>query len=269
VVAKLYIFVQFVPSLNGTLVGIFLGLKRRHQMPEISIVMPTYNQGEFICDTIDSILAQTFRDFELIIVDDASTDGTFDLVKERYSDPRIRLFKHDWCSNKGTGVALNTGFFMARGEIETWFASDKIMYPNCLEVLHAHLESHPSVEFVYSNCEIWVMDDSGKNATKKKNLVEEVLSQDWDPERFNHHYFLGIFWLWRKELRIRAGGLYQPQPCEDYDMARRMVMVDGSFAYVPECLGWFRRHKKNLSYQIRGNHGNRSTFYYDMVRGAT
>jgi glycosyltransferase involved in cell wall biosynthesis len=78
--------------------------------------MPTWNQGQYIRESIESVLAQTYTDFELIIVDDGSTDDTPSILESYTCDPRVRIIRKD---NGGTGSALNAGFAVANGEYET------------------------------------------------------------------------------------------------------------------------------------------------------
>jgi glycosyltransferase involved in cell wall biosynthesis len=216
--------------------------------PLVSIVMPTYNQGKFIRQAVESILAQTFTDFELIVVDDGSTDDTADVLAS-IRDARLSVIRQP---NGGTGSALNTGFLHTTGPFETWFASDNVMFPDCLATLVNFLEQCRDVDFVYANCEIRTMDATGLVEVSRKNLLDEVISQDWDLERFLANYHLGICWLWRRKLRLKTGGAFQLEVCEDYDMAIRMAAAGGRFAHTPECLGWFRRHRYNLSCKIAG-----------------
>jgi glycosyltransferase involved in cell wall biosynthesis len=225
---------------------------------EITVVMPTYNQGAFIAQSINSMVAQTYRDFELIIVNDGATDNTGEVI-DTYLDyvqhgPVIRTITKD---NGGTGSALNAGFKLSTGKYETWFSSDNVLYPKALSVMHDYLETHPDVDYVYCNCEIGIMDQTGKIELERRNLEREV-NQEWKPENLVHHYFMGIVWLWRRELREKAGE-FQLEPCEDYDMVLRMYAAGGRFAYIPKCLGWFRRHYGNMSWKIASS-GDRDRY---------
>lgn len=223
--------------------------------------MPTYNQAEFIKEAIDSILAQTFKDFELIIVNDGSTDGTKNVIEQYlFSDKRVRMVDK---KNEGTGTALNSGFAIAQGEYETWFASDNKMYPNCLEVLVNYLDKNPSVDHAYAAIDYAMMAPDGLTPIWTKH-ISKILDQTWDKERFFRNYFLGCSWLWRKELRLRCGdGLFQKEPCEDYDMAMRMVEAGGNFAFCNETLAWYRQHGKNISHTLASHQ-----YYKDVVAKA-
>jgi len=210
----------------------------------ISIVMPTYNQGRFIAQAVKSILDQTYGNFELVIVDDGSTDNTPEIISS-LTDSRIKKIQK---TNGGTGSALNAGFSVTSGQYETWFASDNLLYPKAFERLRWYLDANPSVDYVYANCEIGVMKEDGLTEEFRKNLRQEV-DQRWDREKLYRHYFLGIVWMWRKPLRIKAGP-FQKEPCEDYDAVLRMADCGGHFAFMDENLGWFRRHRANMTNEI-------------------
>jgi len=209
---------------------------------KITVVMPTYNQGKFIQESIDSVLNQTFKNFELIIVDDGSTDNTKEILDQQI-DPRIKIIHKD---NGGTGSALNLGFENSIGEYETWLASDNKYYPNALQEMHDILETKKNIDFVYCNCEIGIMDHTGLSEIYKKNYNEEI-SMEWDAYRFYEHHNIGVVWLWKKELRLISGTYFIKEPCEDYDMTIRMIEADGQFYYHPIVLGWHRRHDGNLT----------------------
>lgn len=104
-------------------------------MPVFSIVVPTYNRAERISAAIDSVLNQTFPDFELIIVDDGSTDNTKETV-HRYEDPRIVYLYQE---NKERSAARNNGIRKARGQFVCFLDSDDIYLPNHLSVLHSYI----------------------------------------------------------------------------------------------------------------------------------
>jgi GalNAc5-diNAcBac-PP-undecaprenol beta-1,3-glucosyltransferase len=100
--------------------------------PKVSVVMATYNRADTLPRAIDSVLAQTCRDWELIIVDDGSTDDTVETLA-RYADERIRTYRHD--QNKGATGAKNTGFDHLSGEWFTILDSDDEMVPDALEAM--------------------------------------------------------------------------------------------------------------------------------------
>lgn len=113
--------------------------------PTISAIMPTYNQAPYLREAIDSVLAQTFTDWELIIVDDGSTDET-PAILASYTDPRIRRFRLP--VNQGRGVARNMAVERTKGRYIAICDSDDITFPRRFEREVAFLESHPEVDVV-------------------------------------------------------------------------------------------------------------------------
>ncbi|MES2810962.1 MAG: glycosyltransferase family 2 protein [Bacteroidota bacterium] len=100
-------------------------------MPKISVIIPLYNKGFIIAETLKSVLAQTFTDFEIVIVNDGSTDNGFDIVSQ-FSDERIQLFQQE---NKGAAAARNLGIEKATGELIAFLDADDYWYSNHLEEL--------------------------------------------------------------------------------------------------------------------------------------
>ena len=119
--------------------------------PRVSIGIPVYNGERYISDTIDSIQAQTFRDFELIISDNASTDGTAAICR-RYaaSDARIRYFRNE--RNVGAAKNFNRLVVCARGEYFKWAASDNLIEPTFLERCVELLDARPDAVVAYTRC---------------------------------------------------------------------------------------------------------------------
>jgi len=110
--------------------------------PAITVLMPVHNAEEHIREAIESILMQTFTDFEFLIVDDGSTDSTPDIVRT-YNDPRIKLVKNT--RNRGTVHVLNQGIELARGKYIARMDADDISLPNRLEKQFAFMERNPSI----------------------------------------------------------------------------------------------------------------------------
>lgn len=236
--------------------------------PKISVVMPTYNQSRFIRESIESLLSQTFTDFELIIVDDGSTDNTKEII-ERYADPRIRYF---YKSNGGTGSALNEGFRHAVGQYETWVASDNCMLPECLQTLQDFLDSRPDIEYVYANCDIHIMDPTGIIPVHIENLkialppASDGGGQEWSYAKLTQYYFLGICWMWRKQLHERIGE-FSSELCEDYDFTLRCAEQGAKFHFLDKRLGWYRQHRFSTTAWIVSKQKNNEVHDSVIVRG--
>ena len=130
-------------------------------MPTVSVIVPNYNHARFLRQRINTILAQTFRDFELILLDDCSTDESRSILREYASDPRIRLDFND--ANSGsTFKQWNKGVRLARGKY-VWLAeSDDYSDPHFLERLVALLDADPEVMIAY--CRSWRVSDNDSEA---------------------------------------------------------------------------------------------------------
>ena len=132
-------------------------------MPIISIILPTFNGEKYILQTIQSCIQQTFADWELIIVDDGSTDDTPNIIASYIaSDKRIRSVKHP--SNKKLPAALNTGFSIAKGHFFTWISDDNIFYQNALQKMLETLNKNPTTDIVYADMDI--INDTGQKIGK-------------------------------------------------------------------------------------------------------
>lgn len=114
--------------------------------PKISIVMPIYHVEEFVGDAVQSVLNQTFSDFELICVDDGGTDASMDIVRG-FSDPRIRIVCQE---NRGLAGARNTGIWNARGEFIALLDSDDAWHPEKLALHYIHLMANPDIGVSYA-----------------------------------------------------------------------------------------------------------------------
>ncbi len=124
--------------------------KKPFALPEVSIIIPTHNCGCFISDTLESILAQTFKDYEVIIVDDGSTDNTREVVKKIKSKFDDKL-KYIYQQNKGVSCARNNGIRSARGKYLNFIDADDTMDKNALNELISCLKKNDDAVLVYAN----------------------------------------------------------------------------------------------------------------------
>ncbi len=109
-------------------------------MPKVSVIIPTYNRAHFLCEALDSALSQTFKDFEIIIVDDGSTDNTKQVL-EKYGSRIYYIYQE----NKGRAEARNTGIRRAKGEHIAFLDDDDIWLPNKLEKQVFFLDARPDI----------------------------------------------------------------------------------------------------------------------------
>ena len=126
------------------------------KMPKVSIVIPAYNHEKYVRECIQSVLDQTYQDFEIIITDDGSSDGTVNVIKE-FDDSRIQLYTH--ANNKGVCTAINNCIQKAVGEYIAVLNSDDAWEPTKLEKQVKYLDSHPEIGAVFSK--VAFIDETG------------------------------------------------------------------------------------------------------------
>lgn len=125
--------------------------------PLFSIIIPLYNKAEYICMSIDSILSQTFQNFEIIIVDDGSTDSSFSIVQNHYQLNRVRLLQQ---ANAGPAAARNTGVKNAIGEWVLFLDADDVLLPDALDTFAKLIKEH--IEIKYIICNYFIQCDGKK-----------------------------------------------------------------------------------------------------------
>jgi glycosyltransferase involved in cell wall biosynthesis len=131
--------------------------------PLVSICIPSYNGASWIGEAIDSALAQTYSDFELLVVDNGSTDGTREVVSAR-ADERIRLSRHELTVSAVANH--NRCVRLARGELIKFLHDDDLLYPDCLEQMVALFAAHPRVGLVFAPRDVLIQDPSDPAAVE-------------------------------------------------------------------------------------------------------
>ncbi len=214
-------------------------------MPKITIVMPTYNQAQYLTDALDGIFRQTLRDFELIVVNDGSTDATAQILAEYQ---RRHYFTVIHQENKKLPGALNAGFAHARGQYLTWTSSDNIMLPAMLQTLATALDRNPDVGLVYADWEC--ISDTGES-------LGVVRTFDYDAHLLMRINYINACFLYRRECQERLG-LYDPAYiyAEDWEYWFR-IAEHFKLMRVPAILYQYRLHGNSLTEadvkkQIRG-----------------
>lgn len=200
--------------------------------PKVSIILPTYNGLKYIRESIDSCLNQTYKNFELIIVDDCSKDNTQDIIKS-YQDARIRYIRNE--KNQRLPRALNTGFENATGEYLTWTSDDNLYMPNAIEEMVKSLEAN-QYDFVYADIYLF-KDDNIKNAELEKLPQAKTIK--------SNNCIRACFMYTRKVLD-EVGG-YDPdmELIEDYDYWMR-VSRHFYMHHIEKPLYYYRLHGQSL-----------------------
>jgi glycosyltransferase involved in cell wall biosynthesis len=207
----------------------------------ISVIIPTYNVAGFVRQAVDSALSQTLRDIEVIVVDDGSTDGSTDTLRD-LDDPRLRVIRED---HAGSAAARNAGLRLASGELVAFLDADDRWAPQNLERQSAFLASHPEVDMTFSHS--LVVDEEGRSlGFKSSSCAGPIsLSQLLRTNEIGN----GSCLLLRREALDRAGW-FDPQlaACVDIDVWMRVASLrSGNVVAIPEVLTFYRRRKGQIS----------------------
>lgn len=212
-------------------------------MPKVSVIIPLYNGERFIRDALESVLSQTFQDFEMIVVDDGSTDRGKDIVLDM-KGPITYVYQE----NSGTAAARNQGVLNSRGEYIAFLDQDDRWYPQKLETQIRQLDDNPQIGIVYSDIDLIDDVENILEHGHLRNLKEpskEVGLLRMFPEYPRPDAYPSAV-LMRREIFLRSG-MFDPgfkRNCfEDVDLWFRIVRKKlGRFFFYPEPLIQIRRH---------------------------
>ncbi len=205
--------------------------------PTVSVLMPVYNAERYLAEAVESVLAQTFADFEFIIIDDGSTDTSLALLQTFAArDARIRLISRP---NTGLVGALNEGLATARGEFVARMDADDVSLPPRLETQVAYLRSHP--ECVAVSCRVLLVDSEGAPlcAWLQLETHEQIDRAHLRGQGGAMVHPATLFRL--KALQLVGGYRAETQDAEDLDLYLRLAEI-GQLANCPQVLFHYRRH---------------------------
>ncbi len=209
--------------------------------PSVSVVIPTYNMRIFVGEAINSVLRQTYQDFEIVVVDDGSTDGTRELVSHFQSDKRVRYVYQD---NRGLAGARNRGIRESHGQTIAFLDADDLWLPAKLEKQMQTLGTNPDVDVVY--CAFRPIDTAGN-----------VLFLNYDlriirPSLYEELMYRNVIAGSGSSVLVRAKcfaevGLFDENllACEDLDMWRRLALAH-KFSFLDDVLVYIRLHRSNM-----------------------
>jgi glycosyltransferase involved in cell wall biosynthesis len=230
--------------------------------PKVSVIVPSYNHRAFLAQRLDSILNQTFRDFEVFILDDASSDGSHSVLARYYGKPRVRIIVNS--QNSGSAFRQwDHGICLARGEY-VWIAeSDDCADPRFLEVLVPLLDSDASLGLAY--CQSCLINKQGEVVGNSLNWTQDLDTDRWKSDYRN----IGIDEL-RQYLIVkntipnasavlsRRTFLLQTRPidasfrlCGDWLHWGKMLLLS-NIAYVAQALNYWRLGSSNSRHAISG-----------------
>jgi hypothetical protein len=204
--------------------------------PVVSVIIPTYNAEAFLAETIQSVLDQTYTNFELIVVDDASTDQTRTIV-QMFDDPRIKFIQHE--KNLGADIARHNGLQISSGEIITYWDHDDLFHPENIQTHVTYLERHPDIGLTY-------------NARFELNYSANTIRDLWRPPR---HISLADLVLWfplapsdaffRREWALQQD-LLEGGRGSEISIFGKLFLSGCQFAFVNRALNYRRFHSGRI-----------------------
>jgi glycosyltransferase involved in cell wall biosynthesis len=206
--------------------------------PEVTVIVTVYNYGHLVTETLDSILASTGIDHEVVIVDDHSTDDSR-AVLIRYlaahpDSPMRALLQH---ANRGLAAARNVAFAAARAPLVMVMDADNHLYPRCLRVLADALDAEPAAVAAYTT-----LEEFGDECGLRSAFA-------WDPERLCRANYIDAQAMFRKALWEATGG-YQSDDhtfgWEDWDLWLRIAAAGDRVVHVPQILGRYRVQRGSM-----------------------
>ncbi|MFG0819980.1 glycosyltransferase [Pseudomonas sp. GLN_3] len=205
-------------------------------MPKVSIVIPTYNTGRYVLDSIDSVLQQTYPNVELIVVDDGSSDETPALLAQHPGN--FRRFRQ---ANAGQSAAMNFGWQQSSGELLGYLSADDRLHPRALEAIVAAMAKAPKAVLAYPD--FCVIDENSKH-------VRTVCTPDYEERLLiaNFQCLPGPGALFRRSVWEKVGGWNTGlRNIPDMDFFLRLCQY-GPFTRVAEPLADFRIHSGSTTY---------------------
>lgn len=212
------------------------------QNPQVSVVIPAYNTERYIGRTLNSLARQTFNNFEIIVIDDNSTDNTVTVVKEHQArDIRIILISND--RNFGPCISRNRGMALARGKYIAILDSDDLSEPNRLAVQLEYLETHPKVTLVGSQ---------GVRIDENDRIIGNIINASTDPAIIKYRLITennlihsSVFFR-RDEIMSIGGYDKKYQGIEDFDLYSRLLKNNFILLNLPDRLVSYRQRRGSI-----------------------
>jgi len=210
--------------------------------PAVSVIVPAYNVSSYIAEALDSVFSQTFRDFEVVVVDDGSPDRE---ELRRVLQPYLGRIVHLEQENKGLSAARNAAIRASRGRYVALLDADDIWESNYLEVQVGYLCDHPEIDVVYPDAVIF---GEGLDVGQLYSELFPTRTEVSFESLLNREAYVFISVTGKREVFVNAGLFDENlRACEDIDFWLRLAWAGARFATHGQKLVRYRRHKTSLS----------------------
>ncbi|MBQ6021177.1 MAG: glycosyltransferase [Clostridia bacterium] len=205
----------------------------------VSVVLPVYNGADYLRESIESVLSQTYPDWELLIIDDGSADESPSIAKA-YADADERIVYYRNEKNIKLPRSLNRGFAMSKGQYLTWTSHDNLYYPEAFETMVAEFEKDPELGFVFSSCD--VIDKDGKKTN------DWFMTKDMELRKILGANIVGACFMYTRRVYAVVGD-YNPELflAEDFDYWQR-IFARFKVKPIEKILYAYRDHEDNLTH---------------------
>lgn len=196
--------------------------------PAVSVIMPAFNHAPFVAQAIESVLQQDFSDFELLVADDGSADGTAEVVRG-VSDPRVKLFAHS--ANRGAGIVTRELIERSVGRYIALINSDDMWLPGKLSVQVGHMETHPELGAVFGKARF--MNGRGEGIPKADLPFGTVFDQKNRSQG-----------LWLRHFFTKGNCICHPTMLIKRDLYEELGVYDNRLRQLPDFDMWVRLVKR-------------------------
>lgn len=212
--------------------------------PLISIIIPTFNRAQLIAQTLNSVLAQSYSNWECIIIDDESTDNTKAAIAFYLKDIRFQYYKKPRNKPKGANACRNYGLELSKGKWIKWFDSDDLMLPDLLEKQYNAIDNEDVCV-----CKIAKYDFEAGITLASNKIQSQCLIEDYITNKVAF-YVSGP--LWKRVFLEKQKFLFDEtiSNLDDWDFNLRMLYANPKIIFVEEALIQYRIHKDSLSHEI-------------------
>jgi glycosyltransferase involved in cell wall biosynthesis len=215
-----------------------------HTSPKVSVIIPSFNYGKYLPECIDSVLAQTYRNFEIIVVDDGSSDKSCEILENyrQHFPDKIHFYWHPDHVNKGISSTINLGIEKSVGEYILGIGADDVLHPEILQRQTKFLDDNPDYGMVY--CRAQIINGAGE----KQSVImsDPPISGEFLPQLMMGDKIIASTVILRRECLLKIGVFDEELLFSDWDLWIR-IAAKYPVGFIPDALVYYRVHGKNVS----------------------